>query len=430
MINWLTIELSGTVLIVAVLVFRGAFSRIATRNLIRKIWIIPIAALLIPFRIHSHQSVGSLMANAMPIRPQYVSTVEMKNSAVISFLSTMNDGPGSISWWLVLWCAGCLSCLLYFAVTFLRCCNEFDTSLPISDPVTSQRINAWKKTHPVSRKLEVRQLDTIRSPLTYRVFHPVILLPTRMIGNNNREDFEYVLEHEYQHVVKNDELYKMLLVLAVCFHWFNPYAWVMLYIANEDVEMACDERVMDHFGYHHKKAYANMLINVEANTSRSSFYNNFSTNDLGERLEAIASSVKKSVLREIILLSVLFGFTVILSFSVNGKVADRELWTESEGWITDMTLSRKVFEYHNGQWIQYGGITVVFPRDDDGEEWIELAERDNGETQGSPEWVEQLPPPSENMRVLYDNWGEPEFLLELNEQGEYEYSKRFWVQVR
>ena len=222
----------------------------------------------------------------------------------------------------------------------------------------------------------------------------------------------------------------MLLVLAVCFHWFNPYAWVMLYIANEDVEMACDERVMDHFGYHHKKAYANTLINLEANTSRSSFYNNFSTNDLGERLEAIASSVKKSVLREIILLSVLFGFTVILSFSVNGKVADRELWTESEGWITDMTLSRKVFEYHNGQWIQYGGITVVFPRDDDGEEWIELAERDNGETQGSPEWVEQLPPPSENMRVLYDNWGEPEFLLELNEQGEYEYSKRFWVQVR
>ena len=87
MINWLTIELSGTVLIVAVLVFRGAFSRIATRNLIRKIWIIPIAALLIPFRIHSHQSVGSLMANAMPIRPQFVSTVEMKNTALISFLS-------------------------------------------------------------------------------------------------------------------------------------------------------------------------------------------------------------------------------------------------------------------------------------------------------------------------------------------------------
>ena len=75
-------------------------------------------------------------------------------------------------------------------------------------------------------------------------------------------------------------------------------------------------------------------------------------------------------------------------------------------------------------------MTVVFPRDDDGEEWIELAERDNGETQGSPEWVEQLPPPSENMRVLYDNWGEPEFLLELNEQGEYEYSKRFLIQVR
>ena len=117
MINWLTIELSGTVLIVAVLVFRVAFSRIATRNLIRKIWIIPIAALLIPFRIHSHQSVGSLMANAMPIRPQFVSTVEMKNTALISFLSAMNDGPGSISWWFVLWCAGCLSCLLYFAVT-------------------------------------------------------------------------------------------------------------------------------------------------------------------------------------------------------------------------------------------------------------------------------------------------------------------------
>ena len=37
----------------------------------------------------------------------------------------------------------------------------------------------------------------------------------------------YVLEHELVHIRRLDALWKPLLALTACVHWFNPLAWAM-----------------------------------------------------------------------------------------------------------------------------------------------------------------------------------------------------------
>lgn len=74
----------------------------------------------------------------------------------------------------------------------------------------------------------------------------------------------YVLEHEFVHIQRFDVLSKLLLIAAVCVHWFNPLVWVMYVLANRDLELSCDETVLRRFGGDIRAAYARVLIRMEA----------------------------------------------------------------------------------------------------------------------------------------------------------------------
>ena len=73
-----------------------------------------------------------------------------------------------------------------------------------------------------------------------------------------------MLEHEFVHIQRFDVLSKLLLIAAVCVHWFNPLVWVMYVLANRDLELSCDETVLRRFGGDVRAAYARVLIRMEA----------------------------------------------------------------------------------------------------------------------------------------------------------------------
>ena len=45
-------------------------------------------------------------------------------------------------------------------------------------------------------------------------------------------------------------------------HWFNPLIWVMQKQAAVDVELSCDEQVIQDFGYAQRKAYTEALLSM------------------------------------------------------------------------------------------------------------------------------------------------------------------------
>ena len=69
----------------------------------------------------------------------------------------------------------------------------------------------------------------------------------------------YILTHELVHIRSLDCLRKWLLTSALCVHWFNPLVWLMVYTANRDLELACDETVLR---LHRKTSYCILLITV------------------------------------------------------------------------------------------------------------------------------------------------------------------------
>ena len=118
------------------------------------------------------------------------------------------------------------------------------------------------------------------------LLRPVILVPAALDWTEHKT-LHYIFAHEYVHIRRFDAAVKLLLAGALCVHWFNPLAWVMYVLANRDLELSCDERVMDALGGREKASYALTLINMEEARSRCfSPYNHFSKLAIEERIRS------------------------------------------------------------------------------------------------------------------------------------------------
>lgn len=102
---------------------------------------------------------------------------------------------------------------------------------------------------------EVRQLPTA---FVFGMFRPGIYLPSGLEG----ESREAVLEHERTHIRRRDYLIKPAAYLLTCIHWFNPLAWLAFQLLCRDMEMSCDEGVIQRIGGEKKKQYSAALLSL------------------------------------------------------------------------------------------------------------------------------------------------------------------------
>lgn len=213
----------------------------------------------------------------------------------------------------VVWAVGLVLCAAGFAAVYLRCRRDFATSLPVDDP----RAQAWlaENRRQLRRPLSLRRSDLISTSLTYGVLRPVILVP-RDTDWSREGEVRYMLAHELVHVRRFDALTKLVLVACVCVHWFNPLVWAMYVLANRDLELSCDERVVRSFGTASRATYARTLIAMEETKSGlAPLYSGFSKTATEERIVAIMHIKKTSLLAVATSASLVVGIPAALATS-------------------------------------------------------------------------------------------------------------------
>ena len=75
----------------------------------------------------------------------------------------------------------------------------------------------------------------------------------------------HILAHERTHLEKGDHWFKMIGFLALAVHWFNPLVWVAYILLCKDIEMACDERVVQFMDLEERKSYSAALLCCSTN---------------------------------------------------------------------------------------------------------------------------------------------------------------------
>lgn len=179
----------------------------------------------------------------------------------------------------------------------------------MSLPVENDFVNNWLETHRLRRSIVVRQSGRFTTPLTYGVFRPVILMPTSTKWDGIGP-LQYVLAHEYMHIRRFDSVMKLVLIAAVCVHWFNPLVWVMYLFANRDIELSCDEAVVRLYGENKRGDYARTLIGMEeARSGFTPLCSNFSKNAIEERITAIMKVKRATIWAACIAVALVAGLS-------------------------------------------------------------------------------------------------------------------------
>ena len=331
----------GTVIILLIVVLRAVLINRLPKKTFLILWWIALIRLLVPFSIKSVTSIYSLLqsiySDINPVRTAQTTTflpIHGNMPEIANGLSeAMVQRTESISILSVIWLAGLLLCFGFFAVSYIKCYREFRFSLPVENDI----LEAWKEKHPLKRSLSIRQTETIAAPLSYGVIRPVILMPKNTEWKNIYQ-LRYVLEHEYVHIRRLDMLTKLIMIAAVCIHWFNPLVWVMYILFNRDLELSCDEAVVRRFGMDIKSVYATALISMEEKKSGlTPLCNSFSKNAIEERIRAIMKIKKTS--KFAVMISAVLVIGVTGGFATSASSLEKKTETAQENGETTVALN-------------------------------------------------------------------------------------------
>ena len=109
------------------------------------------------------------------------------------------------------------------------------------------------------RKTEILVNKNIHTPYTVGFIKQTIILPEMSL---NHPCFEMCYRHEDQHRRNHDSFMKLIGVVIICIHWFNPIAILLLWLYSVTAEYICDAKATEGCSKEEKKQYASLLAKL------------------------------------------------------------------------------------------------------------------------------------------------------------------------
>ena len=297
---------SGSAMILLVLALRLLLKKHLPRGIFPVLWCAAAVRLLLPITIPTHLSVWNLLHTSAAAQANGVISDALTPFPSLATNSTAKPAAdiAGISPMLLVWLVCAILLAAYFVIGYACMVRRFRGTRLAPQPSIDALLDRFR----FSRDPHICVSSSRRAPLTFGVFRPTVLLPEDLpVGD---AQFQLVLAHELAHIRRKDCLRKLLLTVCLCLYWWNPLVWLMVWLANRDMELACDEAVLRALGPDCKKAYALTLLDMaQRNPKSAPLCSGFAKSSTEERIRAILS-FKRIPAWVGICVSVLFVLTV------------------------------------------------------------------------------------------------------------------------
>lgn len=275
---------SGSAMILLVLALRLFLKKHLPRGIFPTLWCAAAVRLLLPITIPTHLSVWNLLHTPATAQANGVISdvlTPFPSLATNSITEPAADAAG-IRPMLLVWLVCAILLAAYFVIGYACMVRRFRGTRLAPQPSIDALLDRFR----FSRDPRICVSNSRRAPLTFGVFRPTVLLPEDLpIGD---AQFQLVLAHELAHIRRKDCLRKLLLTVCLCLYWWNPLVWMMVWLANRDMELACDEAVLRALGPDCKKAYALTLLDMaQRNPKSAPLCSGFAKSSAEERIRAI-----------------------------------------------------------------------------------------------------------------------------------------------
>lgn len=146
------------------------------------------------------------------------------------------------------------------------------TALPVQAPEVRAVFEAERERMDIRRKIPLVQSPLVYGPMLIGLAHPMLVLP--LAGTETADPFRQaglcpdsaalVLRHELTHYQRHDLWLKLAAAIARCMHWFNPAVHLLLQALYEDIELACDSRVVEGMDSDTRRRYGEAILDCAA----------------------------------------------------------------------------------------------------------------------------------------------------------------------
>lgn len=193
-------------------------------------------------------SVTDITEDAIPVMPQ----AEMAAQKVPGF--SILDGLAVI--WLAVFACIVLVHLCSYCHYKRRLVRG---SRRVADESVLQQFLVLKRELKIRKRITVIWCQNTEGPMVIGFFRTFLAIPE---GVYSEEELFFIFRHELIHLKRHDTFLKLLFMTARALHWFNPLIAVMQREANIDMELSCDERVVQGISGRGRKAYTETLLSA------------------------------------------------------------------------------------------------------------------------------------------------------------------------
>lgn len=270
---FVSLSASGSLLILLLLLVRPLLKNRLSRRWQYYVWLIVIARLLLPLSpevslmgevFQSREPIPAAVS-AGTVLPAMVPEMPAVNTALppgeeVTPVREIGAAIRRELW--ALWLA-VAALLLLWKVTVYRGFGKYMRAgcTEVSDITRLERLGELCGELGIKRPIELYENPLASSPMLLGIFRPCIVLPDAGLPD---ADLRYTLLHELVHYRRRDLLYKWLVQVTVCLHWFNPLVWWMSREISRACELACDEAVLCSLEPREHRAYGDMLLRAMA----------------------------------------------------------------------------------------------------------------------------------------------------------------------
>lgn len=336
----LSLSLSGSLLLLLLLALKPWYQKRLSQTWQYYIWLAVALRFILPLPpIIKLPAQNQLFPSTepSPALPMPANNIAFNNNQSVTLPENLPELPEPTTaaaqilplagWLLLIWAAVALL-LLCRQITIYQSFVQYvkSASQPIEDIALLNQLAACAEAmHINSQKpLELAFNPLLSSPVCLGLFKPVIILPS-MAKTLPPEQLACIFQHELTHLRRHDLLYKWLVQLLICLHWFNPFVYLLSRQVNRTCELACDEAVIASLPPEDvaRQTYGETLL---AFCQQSAYKNSLAAitltegaAQLKERLGAIMKFKKKS--KGIIAITAIFSVLVCVCFFVTGAYA-------------------------------------------------------------------------------------------------------------
>lgn len=201
--------------------------------------------------------------------------------------------------------------------------------------------------------VEYRISPEMNTPYTVGFVKPFIVVPAEF---PNSKLSEMILRHEYSHLRRHDSIVKLICLLAICLHCFNPLTILTFLLYTRFSENIADEAAAEGCSDEERRAYAKALVKLSARTRQVPVV--WRNNLLGDKKESMKRRVELIMNRNkkaskigtvaAVLASVILSGTTVFAYTPMQTVENQDSLDTLSGTLDfNMASSESIFSQYD-----------------------------------------------------------------------------------